>query len=309
MYSRLFACALLIASSPAISQITAPSNPSALRMDNSKVAAPAVPYSSPVQVGPERMTNETVITLVRAGLGPEAVIAKINSSVGTYDSSTDSLIRLKQAGVPDPVIAAMLTRSKSPVLTNALADNANANPLSPHSPGIYLMDPSAGRMIRIDPTVSNQVKTSGLLGYAFSYGLASMKLKSVIPNPGARVQSVGRRPVFYFFFNQSGPLAEISGFGSSFAAMTSSPNEFSLVRFEQKRDHREASVGSFNLGGMKTGISDKARVSFSYDDVAPGVFRVSPSADLPPGQYGFVSSMSAGSGAGFVARIFDFSVS
>ena len=50
MYSRLFACALLVASSPAISQITAPSNPSALRMDNSKVAVPVAVV--PVVIAP-----------------------------------------------------------------------------------------------------------------------------------------------------------------------------------------------------------------------------------------------------------------
>ena len=50
MYSRLFACALLVASSPAISQITAPSNPGALRMDNSKVAVPVAVV--PVVIAP-----------------------------------------------------------------------------------------------------------------------------------------------------------------------------------------------------------------------------------------------------------------
>ena len=57
MYSRLFACALLVASNPAISQITAPSNPSALRMDNSKV---------PVSVA--------VVPVVIAPAAPQAVI-------------------------------------------------------------------------------------------------------------------------------------------------------------------------------------------------------------------------------------------
>jgi hypothetical protein len=58
---------------------------------------------------------------------------------------------------------------------------------------------------------------------------------------------------------------------------------------------------------MKSGISDKARVSFTYEDVAPGVFRVTPNADLPPGEYGFLYSI--GAQAGSTARIFDFSVS
>ena len=306
--NKIVLAAAFCMSSVAGAQISVPTDPSALTMDRPKASSVSTPSIPPAHPGVERLNNETIMMLVRAGLGPEAIIAKINSSIGTYDSSTSSLIRLKDASVPDAVIAAMLTRSKSPVLLNAMADNASIDPLTPHSPGIYWVNQSAGRMIRIDPTVSNQTKTTGLLGYAFSYGLASMKMKSVIPNASARVQAVGRRPIFYFYFNQSGPLAEVSGFGSSFTAMASSPNEFSLVRFDQKKDHREASVGSFNLGGLKSGISDKARVSFSYEDVAPGVFKAIPSADLPPGQYGFVSSMSAGAGSGIVARIFDFAI-
>lgn len=54
----------------------------------------------------ESLTDDSVIALVRAGLGPETIVAKINATPGTYDTSTDALIRLKQAGAPDSVIAA-----------------------------------------------------------------------------------------------------------------------------------------------------------------------------------------------------------
>lgn len=255
----------------------------------------------------EQLTNETIVSLVKAGLGPETVVAKINATRGTYDTSTDALIRLKQAGVPDPVIAAMLNRSKSPVLAGGVADNSNPDPMVSHSPGIYVLDPrGSGRMVHIDPTVSNQTKTSNILGYAFTYGLSSAKLKTVIPNATARVQAVGRQPTFYFYFNQSGPLASLSDFNMSFAAVTTSPSEFSLVRFDQKRDHREAAVASLGFASAKMGVSDKARVAFTYESIASGVYKVTPSADLHPGEYGFVTSM--GAGTGMVARIFDFSV-
>lgn len=204
--------------------------------------APATPLPSPVpNAGSEQLTNDTIINLVKAGLGPETVVAKINASKGTYDTSTNALIQLKQANVPDPVIAAMLNRSKSPVLSGAVADNTNPDPMVPHSPGIYMLDPrGAGRMTRIDPTVSNQTKTSNIWGYAFSYGLSSAKLKTVIPNATARVQAVDRRPRFYFYFNQSGLLASVADFSMSFAATSTTPSEFSLIRFDQKKDHREA---------------------------------------------------------------------
>jgi hypothetical protein len=274
----------------------------------SKQVVPTQPHVSTQTLSAEKLTNETVIMLVRAGLGPETVVAKINASNGSYDTSTNALIQLKQSGVPDQVIAAMLTRSKSPVLVNAVADSSSPDPLATHAPGIYLLDPrGSGRMGRIDATVANQMKTSNLWGYAFSYGLSSLKMKTVIPNASARAHASDRRPTFYFYFNQSSALASIAEFSTGFAATAATPNEFSLVRFEQKKDHREAVVASVGLGGAKSGVSDKARVAFTYDDVAPGVFRVTPSTELPPGEYGFVYSI--GAGTGMVARIFDFSVS
>lgn len=86
------------------------------------------------------------------------------------------------------------------------------------------------------------------------------------------------------------------------------------MRFDVKQDRREARVGSFNIAGAKSGVMDKDRISFSYDQVAPGVFKVAPSADLAPGEYGFLYSMSAGGGPGIygggvmTARVFDFAV-
>jgi hypothetical protein len=279
-------------------------------------AAPAAvaPQSAPRQIASaptassELLTNDIVVSLVKAGLGSEAIEAKIGASRGAFDTSTAALIRLKEAGVPDGVIAAMLNRSKSPVLANAVADNSNPDPLVPHAPGIYILDPrGAGRMTRIDATVSNQLKTANLWGYALTSGISSLKMKTVIPNAAARVRASSRRPTFYFYFNQNSPLASINEFSAGFAATATSPNEFSLIRFDARRDRREALVASVNLfSGMKSGVNDKARVQFTYEDVAPGVFKVTPNAELAPGEYGFMYSI--GAQAGSTARIFDFSV-
>lgn len=267
-------------------------------------AAGVTQSSSPIEL----LNNQTIISLVNAGLGSEALIAKIKASAGSYDTSTNAMITLKQANVPDSVIAAMVDRSTSPVLANAAADNGSPNPLVPHSPGIYLLEPEgAGRMLRIDATVSNQTKSSNFWGYALTSGISSMKMKTVVPNPYARIRTSGHRPIFYFYLNPKGVMAEVSQFGSPLNAVATSPNEFSLLRLDQRKDRREVAVGSFNLfGGMKSGVSDKARIAFGYEDVAPGVFKVTPNGELKPGEYGFILSMNSGGGSG--ARIFDFSV-
>lgn len=267
----------------------------------------------------ETLDNNTVVTLVQAGLGSEAIVAKVKSSAGQYDTSTNALIALKKAGVPSPVIAAMIEVSSGPNASTNLAGSPDSpDPKVPHPSGIYLLadwQPEP-KMISIDPTTSNQTKTGGFLGYALTGGLASMSFKTVVPKSNAQTHSAVARPVFYFYFDQGN--RSLSNGGSNSIWMTGSvisPNEFSLVKFEVKKDHREAKVGKMNITGAKAGVMDKDRIPFTYVQVAPGVYKVMPDIDLPIGEYGFLYSASTAGGVGggsvgaMTARIFDFSVS
>ena len=271
---------------------------------------------APLSVQAETLTNDMVVSLVQAGLGDDAVIAKIRASAGHYALSTDDLIALKKRGVSGPVIAAMIqSGAEGAVSSKAVFSADSPDPLVPHPSGVYLA--TDARMVRIDPTTSNQSKTGGILGYAFTGGIASLSIKAVIPNITARVRTGRTRPAFYFYFDeatrglsQSGGSLWLSGPASAIT----SPNEFSLIRFEVKKDRRETRVGSMNLAGAKAGVMDKDRIPFDYEQVTPGVFKVTPSSDLAAGEYGFLYSVSAVAGPGMwgngtgSARIFDFAV-
>ncbi len=266
----------------------------------------------------ETLDNAKVIELSKVGLGDEAVIAKIKASAAQYDTNTDALIALKNAGVSSAVIAAMIDASKGGgASANAQMSSDAADPKVPHPSGIYLLanwlpEP---KMAVIDATTSNQTKTGGFFGYAMTGGLASMSFKTVVPNQHARTVSQRARPTFYFYFDQVGRSLSNGG-ASSFwvSGAVTSPNEFSLVRFDVKDGRREAKVGSFNIGGAKAGVMDKDRIPFSYTTIAPGVYEVKPDIDLGGGEYGFIYSSSTGGGVGIGAmgaqtsRIFDFSV-
>ena len=60
------------------------------------------------------LTNEDVLTMVKAGLGADIIAAKIQASECTFDTSPNTLGELKTAGVPDPVILAMVTWHVAP---------------------------------------------------------------------------------------------------------------------------------------------------------------------------------------------------
>lgn len=267
-------------------------------------------------VGPtsaEVLGNQDIINLVVAGLPEEVIVAKIASSDQNYDLSTDQLLALKAKGLSGPILAAMINRATPKAVAPALSLDS-ADPAVPHPAGVYLLDDADGaaRMWRMDPTVTNQAKTGGILGYALTGGIASLSIKASIQNESARVASTVHRPVFYFFFDESNAgfvQTTASNWSAGSAATVTAPSEFSLVQLAVKKGRREARVGSTNIAGAKTGVLDSDRLTFSYDLVRPGVYKVTPQHDLPSGQFAFIYSLQGSASAGaLTARIFDFGV-
>lgn len=266
----------------------------------------------------EVLDNQQVMALVSAGLGDEAVIAKIETTQSTFDTSTPAIIALSQAGVSSDVIAAMITVGRAVEVQAAQEMSLDSpDPMVPHYPGVYLLADGLAQpqMLAIDATTSNQTRTGGFLGYALTGGIASMSFRTAIPNRSARVVTENTRPKFYFYFDQA--TSSLSGGardGFWVSGAVTSPAEFSLVQFDVKRDRREARVGSFNIAGARSGVMEEDQIAFSYTLISPGVYEVVPSIDLEPGEYGFLYSASTGGGPGMAgvgsmtARIFDFSI-
>lgn len=262
----------------------------------------------------ETLDNAKVVQLLSLGLGDEAVIAKIKATDGNFDVSTDALLALKQAGASSAVLAAVIdSSSRKSVSQSAALSVDSPDPRVPHASGIYMLanwlpEP---KMIAINATNSTQTKSGGFLGYALTGGLASMSFKAVVPGAGARTISDDTRPTFYFYFDQ----ARAGGNSAVWTAgSVTSPSEFSLVRFEVKKDRREAKVGKFNIAGAKAGVMDKDRIAFTSTEISPGVFEVRPDQPLLGGEYGFLVQTSTGGGPGMAgmgamaAKIFDFAI-
>src|SRR5438445_13765204 len=67
--------------------------------------------TTPSGFAQEVMTNQTVVEMVKAGLSESVVVAKIGTSSTNFDVRTDALIALKNNGVPEKVIEAILSPS------------------------------------------------------------------------------------------------------------------------------------------------------------------------------------------------------
>jgi hypothetical protein len=73
----------------------------------------------------ELLTNETILKLVKAGIGEDTIVGMVNQQPGRYALSADDLVALKTAGVSDKVLAAMIVRN------GATAAPAACRPLRP----------------------------------------------------------------------------------------------------------------------------------------------------------------------------------
>jgi tetratricopeptide (TPR) repeat protein len=74
----------------------------------------------------ELFTNDAVVTMVKAGLGEAIILEKIKTSPGHFDLSAQGLVRLKESGVSDTIIKAMMEASAPPVVPDTLSPQAVA---------------------------------------------------------------------------------------------------------------------------------------------------------------------------------------
>lgn len=251
--------------------------------------------------------------MVAAKLPSDIIVAKIQSSKTNFDLSTDALVKLNQGGVPSDVVKAMITKGSTPAPGTAPAAAAEppADPNDPnalHDPGIYVLA-SNGReqkLIMLEPTVYSQGKSGGVFASAMTYGIAKVKWKAVVRNPHANVKIGDPHATFYFYFEEKGAGLSHAEFGG-----TSTPNEFTLLKFDVKSETRETTVMKANAFGASAGTDDKANIPFTFEKLKPGIYKVTTKKPLAPGEYCFLGASYGGAyapGAAQASRLFDFGV-
>lgn len=272
------------------------------------------------QESAEVLTNEKVVTMVKAGLPTTIIVNKIRASKTNFNTSTDELIRLQQARLPAEIINAMVEAGNKEASISSRTGAGDTTKTDPHDPasaheaGIYLFEEKDGKrqMTQLEPSISTQAKAGGFFKSAMTYGIAKIKSKAVLANNSARLQLNTARPVFYFYFEVKN--SGLSNSGNVYSGSSTSPNEFVLVKMDQKKKSRELVVGQANLFGAESGTLDKYSRAFDYEKLAPGVYKVVPRVDLDDGEYGFFyggATPIAGYGyfgAGISPKIFDFGI-
>lgn len=260
------------------------------------------------------LTNTDVVQMVKASFDNQTIIKAIQANPTSFDVSPQALLALKNSGVNQAVIQAMLSRTTAEennaggesgstgASTQPAAANMNPNnPTSPHSPGIYWEQTGASspRMVELEASAYSRGKTSGLFGSAMSMGLSKAKWKVVIEGASASLHILNSTPEFWFYFANA---------GSAFSSGPSRPEDFTLVKLEKHKSDRELVVGKVGAFGASSGIPTNDTIAVQAKAVAPGIYEVVPSKPLKSGEYAFLPAGENMQLAATGGKLFDFEV-
>jgi hypothetical protein len=217
--------------------------------------------------GQQALNNETVVKLIKAGLGEEIVLGMINQQPGKYSLSADDLVALKQAGASDKIIAAMMSKNAAspapPAPTPAASASAPAG--MPSEIGVYYKKAEAWSELL--PEVVNW-KTGGAIKSIASAGIVKKDVNGNVTGPNSR--NVVKSPLQFLIY----------------AAEGTAVTEYQLLKLRPNKGYREfrtVTGGVFN----QRGGAIRDLVPFEGKKIATRTFMV----DLPnlgPGEYGFL---------------------
>lgn len=239
----------------------------------------------------EPIGNGGLVALHKAGLSGEAIVAKLRSGPCDYDTSTEALIALHKADVPQAVIVAMINHCS--------AAQQQAITAGGHIPGIFLVS-AALREEALHPAAHSSVKVTGNGSILFP-----TIARLIVPQAAAQVTAPAR-PTFLFAFAVN--AAHAPEFGEFNGGEVTAPTEFSLVRFRVEDGVRQVTIGRVQPYVEISGIDPKNTLPFAVSDLGGGMFRVEMPQDLPPGQYGFILMGERERRKGTLFRIYDFGV-
>ncbi len=259
--------------------------------------------TAPHAVAQEVLTNDSVISMVKGGLSEAVVLARLRSSPANFDTSTNSLLALKKAGVSDKVIEAMVNAPRSGAAAAAAPAPAAPTPASP--PAASAPPPSVSASARSSaggaaatlPRDSsyhlNGAKYTELqpqvVEIEMSHAVFSQKSEVVLGGRRAEYRITDKQPQFYSYY---------------------APTEALLVKLKpgDKKNDRNLKMGSGGYhpygGSSRQGIRGEDRIAVKSEREANGFYRITPSSPLPSGEYGFIVLSGATAGG----RMFDFGV-
>ena len=216
----------------------------------------------------ETITNETIVTMVKAGLGEELIVSKIQASQNQFDVSTETILKLKKEGVSERIIKAMVD---APMKANVSDDKA--------SPGI---EPMAAFLDL--PSITKSVEPYSM------YVKHSNKVQEMLRSFPEYAHSMKKHTIpFYFgpgdmwcYIRGEKSLMRVSG--KCLFYTKENPQTFVLVKlgYHKAKNIRFA---------VETGGLYKNTMPFKFQEKPGSFFEMNPEKELEKGEYAFIQTM------------------
>lgn len=145
----------------------------------------ALAFVSVAQEEKETLDNQAIVKMVQAHLGADLIVAQIQSSPGKYSLTSASLIRLKQQGVPDKVIAAMQGKANESRPSETKKDTEKPKETSEPPAAQTVQSPYAWDVDDVLDRITNEHHVEGFLSQRPSRGSAEeLQVKATCDGSG-----------------------------------------------------------------------------------------------------------------------------
>lgn len=230
-----------------------------------------------------KMTNDSVVKMVKAGLSDDLIVQTITDQPGQYTTGADALVTLKQAGASDRVIQAMVNKGRIRLT------GADPQPIvlsDVNEIGVYYKDRN-GKWQAIEPEIVHEV-SGGFLKSTATHGIIKEDRNGKVD--GRESKLLLPRPIELLIYTPDGVAA----------------NEYSMVLFRLHSNSREFRTWT---GGVihSTGGAKRDELPFKAEKVAPRTYKFTLNTDTPGGEYGILPPGTAGVGS--LGKVYTFAIS
>jgi len=274
-------------------------------------------YPSAVYLGPAcPLTVNDIIKMSRAGVHDDTTIAEFRKCDQHFQLSKNDLARLKNAGVSQRVIQAMVAppdsgakpaasgTASAPEAAKPSTSGASAHPANnsvanspppnnagpaalPSEPGLYLLAGQEWTKLPGQPVTFEQT------GSKLASGLNIKAKHNNVQIPGAQAHTLtGSQPVFAFIPSQR----------ETPNGMTA--DDLLLISLDVHGEQRQIDIAAGGAARSGWGVSIPNQLQADRSEPSFGVYEVTPANPLKPGEYAVYLQR----GEGLPALLYDFSV-
>ncbi len=270
--------------------------------------------SSPLPI----LRNQDIVDMHINGVSRNIITKKIQYSESDFSLTTEALIDLKNAKVPDQLVKVMMVPKRA--VQQSGNPNLIAGALAPHpdypiasrskfsGAGIFYEEYKGGapKYEELEPTTTNQRKSGGLgeaAANSVTHGLSGQSQRVGLANPSANFIVEDNRPVFYFVF--AGARKDMNTVAESIFEGVASPNDFTLMKVKPTQRGREFVIGRETSVSSSSGFSE-GTVPFRFKKISNTLYKVYFDQDIQAGEYAFF--YNKGSEFSSSLKLYDFSL-